>query len=108
MERRTNESILQELGRGRMLLQTIKQRKLKYIGHASRNKKTDLMKTVLQGKIQSSRRRGRPAASYINSIKSLGISLQSTSQDSQEREEWRRIVKSTCVAANIVPDDADR
>ena len=62
-ERRTNVSILQELGRDRMLLNIINQRRLKYIGHAMRNTKTDLMKTVFQGKVQSKRRQGRPPAS---------------------------------------------
>ena len=61
-ERRTNESVLQELGIDKRLLPTVAQRKLKYVGHASRNKATDLMKTVLQGKIQSQRKKGRPPA----------------------------------------------
>ena len=59
-ERRTNESVLQELGTSKRLLSIAAQRKLKYVGHASRNKATDLMKTVLQGKFQSKRKKGRP------------------------------------------------
>ena len=69
-ERRTNESVLLELGRKRMLLTIINQRKLKYIGHAARNVHTDLMITVLQGKTQSRRKKGRPAASYISTLMS--------------------------------------
>ena len=108
-ERRTNESVLQELGRNKKLLSITQQRKLKYIGHASRNKNTDLMKTVLQGKIEAKRKKGRPAATYIGSLnKSLGIKLQTTSQDSQNRERWRTIVKSACVAPTIGIDDGDR
>ena len=108
-ERRTNESVLQELGTMRMLSSIINKRKLKYIGHASRNQNTQLMKQVFQGKIQSQRKKGRPSASYINSLnKSLGLKLQSISRDSQDREKWKQIVWSTCAAANIEHDDADR
>ena len=108
-ERRTNVSILQEFGRDRMLLNIINQRRLKYIGHAMRNTKTDLMKTVFQGKVQSKRRQGRPPASYINSLKSQGMSLQAISQKSLDRTGWRRVVaRSSCVAATIVTDEADR
>ena len=107
-EHRTNASILEELGRDRMLLTIVNQRRLRYIGHASRNAQTDLMKTVLQGKVQSGRRKGRPSASYIGMLRSQGVGLQTTSQESQDRDYWRRIVHSSCEAANIVTDDADR
>ena len=107
-ERRTNESVLQELGRGRKLLTLINKRKLKYVGHASRNTQTDLMKTVLQGKVESKRRKGRPPANYINKLRSLGVSLQRTSQESQDRDIWRRTVDASCLAAIITNDDADR
>ena len=49
--RRSNKSILNELGTIRKLLLLIQRRKLKYVGHATRNKRTDLMSTVLQGKV---------------------------------------------------------
>ena len=108
-ERRTNDSVLQELGRGKMLLSIITQRKLRYIGHAARNKSTHLMKTVLQGKINSQRKRGRPAASYVNSItKPLKMTLQTMTQNCQDRERWKDFVKSACSAATIATDDADR
>ena len=100
-DHRTNDSILQELRTSKSLLSIINKRKLKYIGHISRNQNTDLMKTIFQGKTQSQRKKGRPPASYISSIKSLGVSLQSTSQDSQDRTKWQRIVRTHCLAANI-------
>ena len=49
-ERRTNDSILKELGRDRKLLTIICQKKLKYVGHASRNTQTDLMKQFSRAK----------------------------------------------------------
>ena len=108
-ERRTNECILGELGRNRRLISIINQRKLRYIGHAVRNKTTDLMKTVLQGKTQSRRKKGRPATSYISALsKTLGIGLQTTSQYTQSREQWRTLTRSACVAPTIGTDDGDR
>ena len=108
-ERKTNESVLAEMNTKRTMLSVIKKRKLKYIGHASRNKHADLMKTVFQGKMESKREKGRPSISYIDTVsRSLGLKLQSISQDSQDRDKWRRIVSSTCAAANIENDDADR
>ena len=108
-DKRTNDSVLQELSTKKSLLNIINERKLKYIGHAIRNPKTELMKTVTQGKIQSPRRRGRPPTTYISTItKSSGLGLQEISQRSMDREKWRCLAKSACVAANVNHDDADR
>ena len=108
-ERRTNDSILKELGIQKCLLTTINKRKMKYIGHPARNENTQLMKTVLEGKIQSKRKKGRPSASYIGQMKkNLNLSLQNTSQDSQDRKRWQAMVRSRCSAANIDNDEADR
>ena len=96
-ERRTNESILQELGLYRTLLATINERKLKYVGHVLRDNKVQLMKTVLQGKIESQGKRGRPPASFISTLNQMsGMSLHQVAQRSQDREHWRLVVKSVC------------
>ena len=96
-ERRTNESILSELGLSRTLLNTINERKLKYTGHALRNCDTQLMKTVLQGKLKSKRKLGRPSKSYIGTLKDITrLSLHQIAQRCQGRENWRRTVKSMC------------
>ena len=58
-DRRSNESILNELGTTRKLLMLIQRRKLKYVGHAIRNERTELMSTVLQDKVKGKRHRGR-------------------------------------------------
>ena len=59
-DKRTNESILEELSETRQVLKEINKRKLKYIGHANRNTKTQLMKTVLQGKLEAKRKAEKP------------------------------------------------
>ena len=59
-DKRTNESVLKELGVQRLMHSEISKRRLKYLGHANRNTKTDLMTTVLQGKVEAKRNQGRP------------------------------------------------
>ncbi|GFS07545.1 endonuclease-reverse transcriptase [Elysia marginata] len=108
-DRSTSGNVLAEMGTGRTLLSLVKERRLKYIGHAERNTKTDLMKTIFEGKIEAKRGRGRPSLSYVDQVsKATGLKLQSISQKSQDRVIWRGIVKSSCAAANINPDDAAR
>ena len=108
-DRRSNESILNELGTTRKLLVLIQRRKLKYVGHAVRNERTDLMSTVLQGKVEGKRNRGRPPASLARNITNIsGKKLQEVVRLSQDREGWRRLVGMSCAAANTVPGDADR
>ena len=108
-ERRTNESILEQLGVSKVLTSLIRKRKLTYLGHAMRNKNTHLMKTIFQGKIECGRKRGRPAASYIKSTtEAYGTGLQEMSWRCEDREGWRATVRAACRAANIDNDEADR
>ena len=65
-DKRTNESVLKELGVQCLMLSEISKKRLKYLGHANRNTKTDLMTTVLQGKVEAKRNQGRPPTSYID------------------------------------------
>ena len=67
-DKRTNDSVLTELSVEKQILKEINGRRLRYLGHASRNTKTDLMKTVLQGKTEGKRKSGRPPTSYMINI----------------------------------------
>ncbi|RUS81011.1 hypothetical protein EGW08_011216 [Elysia chlorotica] len=94
-EKRTNDSILKELGVTRKLLSEVQKRRLRYTGHAIRNIKTDLMKTVLQGKFAGKRRKGRPPTTLIDNIeKSSGLSLHKISLRSRDRNKWHTVVMS--------------
>ena len=108
-DKRTNKSILEELGVSKQLLREINKRKLKYLGHATRNKQATLMTTVLQGKMEAKRNPGRPPTSYMRNITNVsGMKLHEVAQKSQDRREWRHIVLASTAAANIGGDDADR
>ena len=55
----TNVSILEELNVSKQLSIYISKRKLKYVG----NTETPLMSSILQGKVEGPRKRGRPMTS---------------------------------------------
>ena len=52
LKKRSNDSILQALEVVRKLLKLIKERKLKYIRHASRHQSNDFMRVAYQGKLE--------------------------------------------------------
>ena len=108
-DRRTIKSILNELGTTRKLLILVQRRKLKYAGHALRNERTDLMTTVLQGKVNGKRNKGRPPASLVKNITYIsGKKLQEVTRLSQDRGCWRQLVRTSCVTAYTASGDADR
>ena len=107
-EKRTNESVLEELSVKPEMLATINRRKFRYLGHANRNTKTNLMTTVLQGKIEAKRNRGRPPISYMSNItENSGLSLSEVVHMSRDRQQWRETV-NRLGTATIDPGDADR
>ena len=100
-EKRTDESILQQLQVDRELLSTVMKRKLTFFGHACRNKKCSLMKTVIQGKLEAKRKRGRPRAHYFENIKKwTGKTTPEVYGVVDRRDEWREVVQRAMRAAN--------
>ena len=66
-EHRTNESVYQELGvRSGQLLNLMKRQKLKYFGHTLRH--DSLEKLIMQGRVEGSRRRGRPRRRWMDDV----------------------------------------
>ena len=75
------------------MLKLINRTKLKYIGHASRNQRTNLMTIAYQGKMEGRNCKGRPAGSVIENVKKAsGLKLQEISWKSQNWVSWRRFV----------------
>ena len=68
--KRTNLSILKEIGTKR-LLDKINQYTLSYFGHIARRQGDCLEKVVLQGRIEGSRRPGRPRSRWIDRVMNL-------------------------------------
>ena len=96
-----NQSVVEELSFQQPLLSEINKRKLKYVGHANRNPRTNLMTTLLQG-------RGRPATSYMNNVTAnSGLRLSQVVHQSRDRDGWRATVM-THGAATAGLGEADR
>ena len=85
-----NEEVLKQLDTKKSLLNTIKERKLKFFGHTKRH--NSIMKNILEGKLEGKRPRGRPRAQWCDNIKEwTGFSMAESTRLARQREEWRRI-----------------
>lgn len=65
----TNEEVLNRMKKDKELLYTIKKRKLEYFGHLMRGEKYEVIKVILQGKIQGKRSVGRRRISWLKNLR---------------------------------------
>ena len=71
------------------LLQTIRRRKLKWFGHTSRH--NSITKSILQGMVEASRKRGRPKRKYIDDVKEwTKMEIDDILLEVDNRGKWRR------------------
>ena len=95
-EKRTNSSVLQEIGVTKRLLQNICIQNLRYFGHVSRRGGNNLEKVIMQGMVEGKRRRGRPRARWIDQIKAVtGYPLRLCYSLAEDRHLWHRISEVT-------------
>ena len=91
-ERRTNNSILKEIGTQPELVDTIKRRKLSFFGHICRA--NGMVKDVMLGIHPARRRRGRPRIEYVDNVKNwLNARLIDAVRMTENRREWRNTVR---------------
>ena len=85
----SGQSVLEEHSVQQHMLSEINKRKLKYVCHANRNSRTNLMTTLLQGRVPGSRRRGKPATSYMNNVTANSeLSLRQVVHQSRDIDGW--------------------
>ena len=89
-ERRTNLSILREIGQERNLLTSIKRRKLKYFGHITRG--GGISAEILQGMTEGKRKRGRQKMRWSdNIVEWTGKTMNECTRACRDRRRWRKI-----------------
>ena len=84
----TNEEVRRKIqraiGRHEDLLTIVKKRKLRWYGHVSRS--TGLAKTILQGTVEGSRRRGRQRKRWEDNIKEwTGLTFAESQRAAEDR-----------------------
>ncbi len=91
-ERRSDISILEELGLKRDLMGMVARLKLQYFGHVARGSAGELALIVMEGDVEGSRRRGAPRKQWLDNIKEWSRrSYQECKQLAQDRTRWRRM-----------------
>jgi hypothetical protein len=69
VQRITNAEVLRRLNKELEIMNSIKRRKLEYLGHITRGEKYELLRIIMQGRIQGRRSIGRRRISWLKNLR---------------------------------------
>ena len=90
-EKRSNKSVLDEIGETKRLVHEIEQQKLQFMGHIMRHRCIE--NDSLTGMVFGKRSQGRQKTRMTNTIKEkLELTMSEAIATAQDREKWKNIV----------------
>ena len=97
-EKRSNQEILEMAGMKRSLLNTIRKRQMKFMGHVYR--KGGIEHLSITGKIEGKKSRGRQRTMYVDSLNTWATLKELNNNQfmnaSNERERWKTMAVNAC------------
>lgn len=100
-DKRTNQWVMENAGKDRELLASVKKRKLQYFGHVCRRNGDSLEKMVMLGMVSGKRKQGRPRARWIDDITNwTGMRLTDIVRLTAERLKFRETVHTAAYHRN--------
>ena len=96
------EMKISETGWVKTVVQIVYERQHKWLGHVLRMNNNRIARNTLQGKVEGSRRRGKPRTTWTRACEERsGLSLHQASQLAQDRTRWHEF--GQIVGAHVRP-----